>query len=73
MCLVGGMFYEASAFNQPIGEWDVSGVTNMVRMFYEASAFNQPIGKWNLSNNKVRTDSMLAGTASESEDSCIIC
>jgi hypothetical protein len=43
----------------------------MVEMFYEARAFNQSIRKWNLPNNKVHTDSMLAGTASE--DSCIIC
>jgi surface protein len=65
------MFCRASAFNQPIEGWNVSGVTNMVEMFYEARAFNQSIRKWNLPNNKVHTDSMLAGTASE--DSCIIC
>ena len=31
-------------FNQPIGDWDVSSVTNMKSMFYLAVEFNQPIG-----------------------------
>lgn len=37
-------------FNQPIGSWDVSNVTNMSSMFSYASAFNQNIGAWNVSN-----------------------
>jgi surface protein len=45
-----GMFYGATAFNQPIGDWDVSKVINMRGIFWSATAFNQPIGDWNVSN-----------------------
>ena len=38
------MFFK-SVFNQPIGDWDVSNVTNMVGMFF-ISKFNQDISKW---------------------------
>jgi len=44
------MFYDAQAFNQPIGNWTVSNVTTMEYMFHSAKAFNQPIGNWDVSN-----------------------
>ena len=43
------MFENATAFNQPIGHWDVSNVTNMSVMFY-GSPFNQDISSWDVSN-----------------------
>ncbi|GHP01740.1 hypothetical protein PPROV_000049700 [Pycnococcus provasolii] len=43
------MFKGARSFNSPIGNWDVSKVTNMKGMFDGASAFNQPIGNWDVS------------------------
>ena len=37
------------AFNQPIGSWNVSKVTDMSEMFRGAYPFNQDIGAWNVS------------------------
>ena len=34
-------------FNQPLGGWNVSNVTNMGAMFLGATSFDQPMGNWN--------------------------
>ena len=42
------MFRDATAFNQPIGNWIVSSVEQMERMFKDATAFNQDLSHWNV-------------------------
>jgi len=44
------MFNGARVFNQPIGSWNTTKVTNMNSMFGGAWTFNQPIGSWNTAN-----------------------
>ena len=44
-----GDYENPSVFNQDIGNWDVSNVTDMNRMFY-GSLFNQDIGNWDTSS-----------------------
>ena len=44
------MFNGANAFNQPIGNWDVSSVQRMESVFRWAFAFNKSITDWNVSS-----------------------
>ncbi|MCX8525404.1 BspA family leucine-rich repeat surface protein [Chryseobacterium formosus] len=37
-------------FNQPIGNWDISNVTDIKWMFHGCNQFNQPLNNWNTSN-----------------------
>jgi surface protein len=43
------MLHATTVFNQNIGGWDVSKVTDMSYMLSSASAFNQDIGNWDVS------------------------
>ena len=47
---MNAMFFEAPAFNQAIGSWNVSAVTTMSQMFSFATSFNQDIGSWDVSS-----------------------
>jgi len=44
------IMFRNSAFNQPLNDWDVSNVTDMLVMFDGASAFNQNLSSWNISS-----------------------
>ena len=45
--------FRSTAFNQPIGDWDVSSVAAMKSMF-QSTAFNHPIGGWDVSRVTVK-------------------
>src|SRR6056297_1081105 len=61
------MFAYTDAFNQNIGDWDVSNVTDMQGMFFEASNFNQDIGDWDLSS-VTQLEDMFANTTAFNQD-----
>jgi len=45
-----GFIGNNTTFNQPIGNWDVSNVTQMRNLFKAAYSFNQNISNWDVSN-----------------------
>jgi len=63
------MFRNAYAFNQPIGDWDVSSVWEMSSMFERAFSFNQPIGNWDVSSvTEYHIQSMFCDARSFNQD-----
>lgn len=48
-------------FNRPIGNWDVSGFTDMKQMFFNNQDFNQDLNSWDVS--RVTDMSNLFSTA----------
>jgi surface protein len=59
--------YENYAFNQPIGGWDTSNVTDMGAMFKGASSFDQPIGNWDVSK-VTNINEMFRGASAFNQD-----
>ena len=44
-----GLLMDLTAFNQPLGCWNTSGIQSLSRMFKGAKTFDQPIGVWETS------------------------
>jgi surface protein len=57
------MFYDATSFNQPLNNWDVSNVTVFLDMFIGATSFNQPLNNWNVSNVGIMTQMFKNATS----------
>ena len=69
---LNGTFRQAYAFNQPIGEWDVSAATDMSEMFVGASSFSQDLSGWSptsvVAGGAGGMASMFDGSALSTED-----
>lgn len=61
------MFDQAVAFDQAIGDWNVSSVYHMGEMFSGATAFNQDIGDWNMSTVEI-VSAMFKNASSFNQD-----
>ena len=59
MASMSMMFDGASAFNQPLGRWDVRRVESMNYMFSGAGSFNQPLHEWDIRNVTDNTRGMF--------------
>lgn len=60
---LGLMFSTALAFNQPIGNWNMSTVNNIASMFNGAVAFNQDLSNWNTTNITTMQNTFFGATA----------
>jgi len=47
---INSIFIDSTEFNQDIGSWNTSNMTNMGYVFQASNAFNQNTGNWDTSN-----------------------
>ena len=59
--------YFGRDFNQDVGNWDVSNVTDMSGMFREATTFNQDLSAWDV-RNVTTMDGMFSSASSFNQD-----
>ncbi len=62
------VFAYATAFNQPLNNWDVSNVANMINMFYGATSFNQDLTAWVDKSGRRTTDMFKGATAMQASN-----
>ena len=53
--------FSSSPFNQDIGDWDVTSVTDFGGMFASSTIFNKDIGDWDTSNAQTMDRDVLQG------------
>lgn len=65
MTNINRAFQDATSFNVPISDWDVSGVSNFSQLFNGATDFNQDLSAWTIrTNTTINMSSMFSGASS---------
>ena len=67
------MFWSNAAFNQPIGTWDTSSVTDVSYMFLGAASFDQVLSNWSLDSlNRTTSFALNSGFTQDNFKNTVI-
>ena len=55
------IFQSATAFNQPVGNWDVSNMTSLLNIFDGATSFDQSLANWDIRGVTTSIPGSMAG------------